>query len=493
LAVWLRVKRALWAPWYWDEGYLTEWAMDLAAGQAGHAGALWQNGLLPLTTSLLAPLSAAPFIKLLPVEALLAVRIWAAVLSGISALLLGLIGRRLERPGTGLFAAALFAAAPLPLALGALGIYHHLACALVLAAYWLWLRDGKEAWAPYALAGLALAACYWLLWLPLGLVLAAGWSRRTQVRWLALGLPSLLAAAWTFSHGAELAWAMAKVLRGYEAPGFGFKTVSLSIKGFPLAWTGLLGLLLLPRGKRWPAWAFLGLLDAVRQRGDLSGSPYVLTPLMPWACLGLALVIQRCWERSRALGALVCAGGVIVAGVGSFEWIQRLSVPPEMGRELATYIAGHAEPDDTVLATPSVDWLLRRSVRPVELAQAGSRSGLPSGFIPAACPPEAFAYDPSLEHARYFVVSRVHFDGLFLDEIQALTAFQAESEGWPLERQNAWFKVYANPRFGAKKDPKVRILHDPVFYVKAAKGAARAGRHDLEALALERARAGFQP
>jgi hypothetical protein len=496
LAFGLRFWRARSAAWYWDEGYLTEWSMDLAAGQRGHAGALWQNGLLPLTTSLLAPLSAAPFVRFFPGEALLAVRLWAAVLSALSALLLGLIGRRLERPGAGLLAALFFAAGPLPVALGALGIYHHLACALALAAYWLWLaqaREGWRYWAPFALAGLALASCYWMFWLPLGLLLASARERRAPWRWALLVLPVALAAAWTFAQGASYAWSAAGVLGAYHGSLIpAVAVLRASVKSFPLAWAGLGALALLPAGKRWPAWAFVGLLDAVRQRGDLSASPYVLAPLVPWACLGLALLIQRCWERNRVIGAAALAFGVLAAGIGSFEWIQRQSVPPDQGHDLLAYLQAHAKPEDTVIALPPVNWLLRGAVRPVELSQSAAADGFRAGFVPAKTPPALFAYDPSLEKARYLVVSRAHFDGLFLDPSQAYCAFRAELEGWPLVQQDAWFKLYANPRFGARKDLAVRLLHDPVFYRKAAEGAVQRGRADLEALALARAQAGYQ-
>ncbi|MGH7441458.1 MAG: hypothetical protein ACREKE_02165, partial [bacterium] len=56
-----RIHVALTAPWYWDEGYVAELAHALGSFARPHVGGLWEDGFLPLSTSVLAPLSAMPF------------------------------------------------------------------------------------------------------------------------------------------------------------------------------------------------------------------------------------------------------------------------------------------------------------------------------------------------------------------------------------------------------------------------------------------------
>lgn len=492
----LRLWRARHADWYWDEGYLTELSLDLSRGLRPHSGALWFNGLLPLTCSWLAPLSVAPFHWWVPGPALWAVRVWACLLDALSLWAVGRIGQRLGGAWVGLTAALILALGPLPVALGALGIYHHLGSTLALLA-WLSALDeweGAPLWLPYLLAGLSVVACFWLWWVALGLLL---WRPPRTLAWplrgaLVLG-PLALTLALILGRGGPDAWAMAHVLGAYSAPWRGFGELWVSAQAYPLVWGGLALLVLLPRGQRWAWVVWLGLADAVRQRGDLRGSPYLLLVLLPWACVGVGLGLRRLALRSRALAGLALVLALGVASVGSTDWIERLSTPPPLGRNLVNFLRAQSLGQGTVVATPDVGWALRAVCRPVELSQAAAARGWGGGFLPARLSPGAFAYDPRLQSAHFLVISQSHFDSLFLDPRQALEALAAESQGWPLVFKNPAFVVYANPRYGARPDPAVRILHDPVFYWRAACFAQQHGRPGWAAFARRRARAGFVP
>ena len=110
LGLGLRLGVALRAPWFWDEGYVVEAAQGLSHGQRPQVSGLWEDGFFPLSTSQLAPLSAAPFVALAPPQdALLAVRLWALLLQGLAIALLAWLGQRLGGPALGLAAAALYA------------------------------------------------------------------------------------------------------------------------------------------------------------------------------------------------------------------------------------------------------------------------------------------------------------------------------------------------------------------------------------------------
>jgi hypothetical protein len=496
----LRLWRAWHAAWYWDEGYLTEISGDLARGLRPRSGALWFNGLLPLTTSWLAPLSAAPFHWLVPGPGLWAVRVWACTLESVSLLAVARIGWALGGPVAGLGAAAVLALGPLPVTLGSLGLYHHLGSALALLAWVAALEpqppDGRgPRWGPYLLAGLAVLACYWLWWVPLGLLFWRPRSRPLAWPWrlLLLGGPLALQGAWLLGRGGPDAGAMMGSLASFSAPWGGLGVLLVSARAYPLAWGGLALMALLPRGQRWAWVAWLGLADAVRQRGDLEGSPYVLLVLLPWASVGVGLGLAWLGRRSRGLALVALPLVLIAAGIGSTEWIGRLSVAPPLGRNLANFLRAQGLGSETVVTTPNVAWALRGLCRPVELSQAAAARGWGGGFLPAHLSPAAFAYDPSLEKARYLVLCQADFDSLFLDGRQALEALVAEREGWPLAFKNPAFVVYEDPRFGAHRDPGVRILHDPVFYWRAAAWAQREGRPQWVAFARARALAGFVP
>jgi hypothetical protein len=496
----LRLGRAWHADWYWDEGYVTEISLDLAHFQRPHGGALWFNGLLPLTASWLAPLSIVPFHWLVPGPALWAVRVWGCCLDAVSLLAVGWIGRALGGWRAGLAAALLLALGPLAVSLGALGTYHHLGSTLALLAWAAALAcDDPDLawpnWSPYALAGLSCAACYWLWWVPLGLCLwrplksPGAWILRVA---LAFG-PAALLAALTLGLGGGDAAGMARNLGAFVAVWRGPVVLLHSALAYPMVWAGLALLLGLPPRQRW-AWAvWLGLADAVRQRGDLTGSPYLLLVLLPWASLGAGLAVARISGRSRAAAWLALALGLGLASIGSTEWLERQSAPPDLGRNLTNFIRAQHLGDATVVATPNVNWALRGICRPVEPSQATAWRGWSGGFLPGHLSEAAFAYDPSLEKAHFLVLSHIYFDSIFLDAHVALEILVAEYEGWPMVFKNPAFVVYANPRFGPRRYPEIRILHDPIFYWKVAATARQLGRPEWAAFARARAQAGFRP
>lgn len=501
----LRLWRALHADWYWDEGYLADVAWDLGRFQRPRSGALWFNGFLPLTTSWLAPLTAAPFTWLFS-SPLLAVRVWASFCGAVTVAFTGLAGRRLGGRRLGLVAAGLLAVGGFPVALGGLALYHSLSAGLAMAALWLAspVPDGGwEApdWAPLAMAGLSVVGCYWMWWLPLVMLLASagrgrdeGWSRwGPRLAW-AFGP----AAAWlglAFAIGGRDAWGMFLRLASYTKSGFHLPYLEHLALAFPMAVLGLAGLAALGRRHAWVLAAVgLGLADQIRQRGSLEGSPYVLLPLLPWFCVGLAAgleALDRMAPRVRWLGWILA---LAVVGSANMTGIQILSVPTRAGEELAAFIDAQHCGQDSVVGIPSVDWRLRSACRPVEYCQAAAARGWSGLYLPAGLSPQTFAYDPSLEKARFLVVGRAHYDFLFTVTHLPLEALVAEYEGWPTVFENPNFRVYANPRFGYARHPDTRILLRGELYRAAASDAAALGRPDWADFARRRAaQAGWEP
>lgn len=437
-----RLWEASQAPWYLDEGYVAAIAQDLGAFRRPQVGALWANGLMPLTASWLAPLTAAPFTWFSAGQPVLGVRVWAALLGALSILGLGLLGRRLGGWSLGLASAALLALSPVAVQLGGLGLYHALGACLALGAFALAVEDEGPAWRPWALAGLAAAACYWLWWVPVGLALR---RREKHLGYYALGFaPAALALGLAVASPGGMA--MFRTLRAHSV-GLQHWAVYLdSLANYPFAWVGVLSLLLLGRERAWLAAAVgLGFADALRQRGNLSGSPYILLPLLPWFALGLALAAQRLARASRVAFAAMLLVGFALFSVGSLDRLRQFSVPGPMVLNLRNFIRTLDAREQLVLTEPSTLAALRGVCRPAELVQAAAWTGQRAGLIPAGTPHTAFAFDPSLDRAAYLVLGRLSFGMLFQDEATRQLAQRALQGGWRPIFQNPEFRVYANP------------------------------------------------
>jgi hypothetical protein len=495
----LRYSNGRTAPCYWDEGYVAQIASDLGRGQRPQAGELWEDGFFPLTASFLAPLSAAPFTRLPGQDALHAVRLWAACLGGLSVLLLGLLGRRLGGTGLGLAAAAILAAAPLPVALGALGLYHALGTVLTLAALLLRLRAGEDAepfnaWASLVAGGLAWATCYWLWWLPVCLGLSLAWERR---RWI---VPALLAGAVPLAVVlVAQVWLGGPSAQG-DVLGVFFSAHAaqdlsklwLVPRDQPLALLGLAGLLALGARRRWLALGVgLGLADLLRQRGELNANAYVLLPLLPLLCLGLAAGGQSLWRRGTA--ARVLAVLCLAVGVGRFrlDSLRALSLDLSAEQELSATLHKLCRPGELLIGFPPLDWSLRPSLRSAEPAQVLAADGIAAGVLRPGLPPSAWASPVRFEDAHFLVSTWLHHGSLYDYPRLGLPALRAELEGWPMVAQGERWGIYANPRFGARRDPQVRILYFSSAYREAAESADALDLKSLADFARSRAATGL--
>jgi hypothetical protein len=493
----LRAWQGLHAAWYWDEGYMGQIAMDLGHGHRPQAGALWEDGFFPLSASWLAPLSAAPFTRLPGLDPLAACRLWAALLGGLGAWLLGRVGSALAGPRLGLAAAAAYALSPVCIGLGALGIYHALGMALALAAVLLRLSaeaSERRLHTALLLGGLAWASCYWLWWLPLGLGLSV---LRLERRWAWVALawgaaPLALVLSLQVGLGGEAAWRSAVGLFRVSGGRFDLHSLPPLLLGQPLAALGLLGLLQWPQAPFWLRVAVtLGLADLLRQRGDLDANAYVLSPLLPWLCLGLCALAWR-GLRARWAGALLA----VLALAWSLGYAQQrsfnaLRLPAAEGRAIQAWLQEHSQPGDLILSLPPLDAGLRPRLRSTEPAQIMAAAGITVGHLRGDLPEGAWAARPHLEEVRYLVSTWIEHQALYSYHDQALPALRAEQEGWPLVWQGARTGIYANPRFGPRPDPRNRILFFRSLYLRAAEDAEALGLKALAAFARQRAADGL--
>ena len=511
LGLGLRLNVALRAPWFWDEGYVVEAAQSLSHGQRPQVSGLWEDGFFPLSTSVLAPLTAAPLLALAPAKhAMLAARVWALLLQGLAMVLLAWLGSRLRSPGLGLGAAAIYAGMSYSVAHGGRAFYHHLAVVFLLAA----LLEGlalfdKERTKAGSLAraslwsGLAAAVAYWLWWLPAvwaGLLLwkrPQGWAK--ALPWVALAplavLGLALAQDWDGAWWSlrSLAWAsQVAAPQGMLAQ---LKAAGANFKGLPFLAVGLLGTVWAAWQLR-GAWAWLGLLTAlavlepIRQRGDISGISYPFQLAAPLAALGAAWLVCQAWQARpkawRLLAPLVLA---LALWPAKTAWMNQLSFAPAPVEELAAYLDAHASHWDGLCGLPQFDWRLGQGLRVCDPFALGAAEGRAAGFYLAGAPASRLAWDCRLDNLRYAVVSRAHVLSVFRTQGVPLAFLEMERQGWPKVFDNGVFRLYENPRYGAQPARGEAILAAPEFYAYAAADAATAGRPEAAAFAQARAKA----
>lgn len=502
-----RLWVALSAPWYWDEGYMAELARALGSLRRPQLGALWQDGFFPLSTSILAPLSAAPFANSPWWSAMTGVRLWAVLLEALALVLVATLAAKKAAPRRALLAAAFYAFLPFAVQHGGRAFYHHLAVVFVLLTLAggqdIFDEDRQGHWTATSLcAGLAVATCYWLWWLPLtwAALLAAkrpaGWVR--ALPWMALApTAALIINVWPDPAGAL--WSVHSLLwtsssggpHGVTAWG---RALASNVRVLPFLAVGLAGLAWAARkeGGRW-AWFLACLacatLEPMRQRGDIAGMPYPFIPAAPLAALGASYLCDgalRAWRRWTGAGALALALLLFFKPL-NLDWLRLWSFPPDQVAELKGFLEHKGRPGDLVCGLPNFNWALRPDFNVCEPFDVGAAEGRASGFYLPGAPASRFATACRLDDLRFAVVTRVHLLGVYKFAGVALSFLEMERQGWPLVFHDQAFKVFENPRFGAKPDPGTRILEAPDCYRQAWQEALQEGRPDLAAFAASRA------
>jgi hypothetical protein len=510
LGLGLRLAVALRAPWFWDEGYMVEAAQSVAHAHRPQVSGLWEDGFFPLSTSVLAPLSAAPLLALVPgPDAMTAARVWAVLLEGLVLLLLARLGLRLGGPALGLAAAGLYALMPYAVEHGGRCFYHHLAVVFLMAA----LADGLDLFQearPASLiraslwSGLAAAGAYWLWWLPLlwGALLiwrrprawgkALLWAAAAPLGILVVNVAPDPAGAW---------WSIRSLLGASttDSPkGLGalIQAAAADLGRLPFLTAGLLGMGAAAWSARRGAWVWLATLTAllvlepIRQRGDISGISYPFQMAAPLAALGAAWL---CLEALRAGAWLprICSVAVLALALWPVKmgWMRMLSFDPAPVEQMSAYFDAHARPGDGVCGMPEFNWRLGPRMRVCDPFAVGAAEQRAAGFYLAGAPASRLAWACELRNVRYAVLSRIDVLSAFRTVGVPLTFLEVERQGWPKVFDNGTFRVYENPGFGAAPRFGQTLLSSPEFYRYAATDAARAGRPDDEAYALARAKA----
>jgi hypothetical protein len=243
----------------------------------------------------------------------------------------------------------------------------------------------------------------------------------------------------------------------------------------PLRWQGLTLLLF-----------FLPLFLLARTTGLADLGFYYLIPLFPFVALGMAALIRygvplvaqttreglkslfQSWKWSPArpagqwLRARVLALGVslalflvvlspflivtfLVAGQaqsGFHTAIDPVLVNPRDARQAAGFVNRQVRPDDLVIASPALTWLLRTHAADFQLAIAAT--GKATRHLPANIPPERFAYDVRYTGARFVIVDPV-WRNWAAKNMPEVAEMMRAVEAWPLALRVGEVDVYRNP------------------------------------------------
>jgi 4-amino-4-deoxy-L-arabinose transferase-like glycosyltransferase len=232
----------------------------------------------------------------------------------------------------------------------------------------------------------------------------------------------------------------------------------------PLIGLGLLGLLLLRRGRArtallWLAALLTLLILKVRDPNPLFRAA---EPLLPLAALGLGallLAIQDLIGRYISARRRPFTAALLTLGLGlpllaadlhgahaGFATGLAPTLPRSTveARRMATWINAHSRPSDLVIVMPATAWLFHS--RTADLLQAVAIDGHTAGFYPAGLDRARFRYDTRLAAARYLVVDA--FTRLWIADSGATGEHglvAAARRSWPLVYARGEYRVYANP------------------------------------------------
>jgi 4-amino-4-deoxy-L-arabinose transferase-like glycosyltransferase len=252
---------------------------------------------------------------------------------------------------------------------------------------------------------------------------------------------------------------------------------------------GIVGLFLLRPARLQRLSLLLFLLPIVvlgRTAALYSLSSYYVIPLLPFVSLGMAVVVERGvryaaravsggllalfagwgWRPQRPTGrrlrdTSVAVGANLIVSLllatpfltstlatvgqvrGRFSTqIDPFLIDPAHARQTAEFVNARVDPDDVVIASPGLAWLLRANAADFQMAVAAT--GRETAMLPGDVPVERFAFDPRYTRARFVVVDNLWRNWAVWD-IAGVAEMLDQVEGWPLVFQAGEIRVYANP------------------------------------------------
>ena len=229
------------------------------------------------------------------------------------------------------------------------------------------------------------------------------------------------------------------------------------------AWliAGSIGLgLLQPPRLRWIALACFAIPIVLlgRTTALFSLSFYYLIPLLPFAALGVASLMRYgvAWIASRFGQRLSAALGVLMAGallLSTFQLVEQVQagfhtdidaflLDPIAARDVAEFVNQRVTSTDLVIASPTLAWRLRANVADLQMPIAYRGQATP--HLPGHIPAGRWAFDPSLEQARFVIVDNL-WRNWAVPNVPGVSEMLQEIEAWPIVFRSGEVMVYQNP------------------------------------------------
>jgi hypothetical protein len=476
--------------WYTDEGTHLDIAQNLLCGRVQYL-AINQSTLmfakLPLFELLLAGLLETFGGGIATLRAIALLRTLTGALGVVSVGLLYWAVCRTQRDTIlPLLAALMLAVYPQAVVYSRFGFSYNLLTPLVLIVdlgCWEYLTTTRRRWLALAalVIGLGSVSDLWMFALVAPLALVALKRNWRDLLW------SLLLVMLPFGLYAVVMLAAAPQAFLFDLSFTLFRLSKLSLLAqirtlitnystlvFQDTWIalGLVGLFLLrpARLRRLSLLLFLlPILILGRTTALYSLGFYYMIPLLPFVGLGVAALLRYgtpyVWQsihgavaaisKNRAcftalLLLLIVVTPFATSLVLALEQVQTgfrtqidpFLIDPDHARLAAEFVSRHTVPDDVVIASPTLSWLIEANVADVQMATAAA--GYPSPDLPTDIPADRFVFDPHYERARFVVVDKL-WHNWAVWSVPGAPDVLSEVETWSLVFEAGEIRVYENP------------------------------------------------
>lgn len=153
------------------------------------------------------------------------------------------------------------------------------------------------------------------------------------------------------------------------------------------------------------------------------------------------------------LAAVTAAYGLLRAlQEGRRRWWVLYAVAARLGTTLAdprtarlatSFVNARISPDDVVLCSPTIAWLLHAHAADFQMAIAAT--GQATQHFPADIPSSRFRFDPRLENATYVILDPLWRGWASAQMPEVAEMVREVEEEWELERRFGEFEVYRHP------------------------------------------------
>lgn len=131
-----------------------------------------------------------------------------------------------------------------------------------------------------------------------------------------------------------------------------------------------------------------------------------------------------------------------------------LLAKPADARAAIQFTLAHARPGDLVLASPQIAWAFDQpqdahgrplGIAGADIVQTVAYGGQAAAFYPASLPRDRWAYDISVDQARYVIVDDLLRQLAAPDQLPALSPILARAERWPVVYRRGQYTIYERP------------------------------------------------